>query len=410
MFLESKLHSPAVAFCVALALVMGCAGEVEEDPGYTHMIAASEVVRFASDGSLERIQDVAVAVSGEIWALQRIRAPHLFVYSAEGDLHDSFGTTGSDRHQLRNPYNLLPTDDSRFPMAVWDAGNRRISTFNPYGRASVVQASRSRGQVYAEIENHSYGKPLAMERLGDNYLLMDHSNGLHVTVDYLRSELLRLGQGGEIIDTLVDFEGEFADSIAELGRDVNYLAPIPLWSMCQDGEMAFLEPFTRTLRWYGPDGVVAGTETLEIPVREITEENQSTFLHHRFEFQWREQRPDEPDSTIVANSVDDFMLRHWDQFSTAAPPAVGMMCAGDREVWLQEFSTDDHPLGFGARWLVHSPETTERVYVQFPDGFRPLKIVDGRAYGVATEDDGADVVAYVSLPEQIAPPPAAAEH
>jgi len=365
-------------------------------------------VAFNADGSLTEIQDVAVDVSGEVWALQRTGTPHLFVYSAEGGLHDSFGTTGPERNQLRNPYALLPTDESNFPMAVWDAGNRRISVFNPYGRASVVDVNRSRGQVYAEIENHSYGKPLQMERFGDGYLLMDHSDGLHVTADYLRSELLRINQSGGIIDTLVDFQTEFADSLAVLGREVNYLTPIPLWATCPDGEMGLLDPFTRTLRWYGADGTVSGTEALPIPVRELTDEEKEAFLKNRFELEWRERYPQDPDSTIIANSIEDFMLRHWDQFSTNAPPAVAMMCRGDREVWLQEFSTEYHALGFGLRWLVHTPQSVSRVYVQFPEEFRPIRFADGKVYGVATADQGVEVVAYVSVPDTIEPPAAEA--
>ena len=407
MLRESRLRSFGVILCGVSVTLIACGRE--EDPGYTHVIAPSEVVRFAADGSLEQIQDVAVAASGEVWALQRIHAPHLFVYSADGDLHDSFGTTGADRNQLRNAYALLPTEDPSFPMSVWDAGNRRISTFNPYGRASVVQINRSRGNPYREIESHSYGKPLQMERLGDTYLLMDHSDDLSVTVDYLRSELLRLGEGGEIIDTLVDFEREFADSIAALGRDVNYLAPIPLWATCPDGEMALLDPFTRTLSWYTADGSMTGTETVPIPVREVTEEDQEAFLRRRFEMQWRETQQGEPDSAVIANSIEDFILRDWDQFSPNQPPAVGMMCAGNRMVLLQEFSTEDHPLGLGMRWLVHSPETAERVYIQFPNGFRPIRITDGKVFGVSSAGEGVEVVAHVPLPERIEPP-AAAEH
>ncbi len=409
MLNKNRLHLSAVFCCLSAMTLAACAGEVE-DTGYTHVIAQSEVVSFQVNESLVDIQDVAVAISGEVWALQRSSTPHLFVYSAEGDLHNSFATTGSERNQLRNPYTLLPADDSRFPMAVWDAGNRRISVFNPYGRASVVQMDRSRGQVYAEIENHSYGKPLEMARLGENYLLMDHSNGLSVTTDYLRSELLLLGPGGVIRDTLVDFEREFADSLATLGREVNYLAPIPLWATCADGEMALLDPFTRTLHWYGADGSVAGTESVSLPSRELTEEEKEAFLKRMFETQWLERYAGEPDSATIANSIEDFLLRHFDQFSPSAPPAVAMMCAGEREVWLQEFSTADHALGLGVRWLVHTPQTTGRVYVQFPESFRPLQIVDGRVYGVGTTDAGAEVVAYITLPEHIGPPDAEAAH
>lgn len=405
---NSRLRLPFVAVSAVSATVIACAGEVEE-LGYTHVIDPSEVERFDANESLESIQDVAVAVSGEVWALQRTNEPHLFVYSADGDLHDSFAATGSGRNQLRNPYGLLPTDDSQFPMAVWDAGNRRVSQFNPYGRASVVQVYRSRGQVYAEIESHSYGAPLDMARLGENYILMDHSNGLHVTADYLRSELLRLGPRGELVDTLVDFEAEFADSIAEMGSEVNYLAPIPVWASCPDGELVVLNPFTRTLRWYDTDGNVARREELSIPAREVSEADQETFLLRRFDLQWRETRADEPDTTVLENSVEDFMLRHWDQFSETAPPAVAMICAAGHEVWLQEFDTEDHALGLGSRWLVHNPESTDLVYVQFPKGFRPKTIVDGTVYGVVESDEGTDVVARITLPEQIEAP-ASAEH
>jgi hypothetical protein len=331
------------------------------------------------------------------------------VYSADGDLHDSFAATGSGRNELHNPYNLLPTDDPGFPMAVWDAGNRRISTFNPYGRASAIQVTRSRGQVYAEIEEHTYGKPLAMARLGETYLLMDHSDDLAFTVDYLRSELLRLDENGQIIDTLVDFERELADSIAELGREVNFLTPIPLWAVCPDGEMAMLEPFTQVLRWYASDGTVQTTERLQIPRRAITEDDQRTFWKQRFETQWKEQQGGEPDSTVIANSVDNYMVRHLDQLSEFAPPAVAMMCAGGREAWLQEFSTSDHPLGFGNRWLVHSPEIVEPVYVQFPSDFRPMRVVGRQVYGASIAEQGVDVVAYVSLPDNMAPSPATTE-
>jgi hypothetical protein len=233
---------------------------------------------------------------------------------------------------------------------------------------------------------------------------------LSYTVDYLRSELVRLNQGGELVDTLIDFGRELADSIAALGRDVNFLTPIPLWATCADGEMAVLNPFTRELQWYGSDGAVSATETLSIPVRAINEEDQRTFWMQRFETQWYEQQEGEPDSTIIANSIDNYMLRHLDQLSEIAPPAVAMMCAGGREVWLQEFSTADHPLGFGNRWFVHSPESADLVYVQFPASFRPMRIVDGKAYGVSVVEEGVEVVAYVSLPENLAPPQPAAEH
>jgi len=401
---ESKLRLSVIAICVVSAALIGCAGEVE-DPGFTHVIDPSALMMFQADGSLESIEDVAVAGSGEVWALQRVRAPHLFVFSPEGDLLNSFAQTGGARRELSNPISLMPAEEVQWPMAVWDAGNRRISTFNPYGRASVVQATRSQGRtIYREIQQHSYSKPLAMDRFGDHYLLMDHSDGVAYTADYLHSELLRLGLNGELVDTLVDFDAVLADSIATLGRDVQYLAPVPLWSVCPNDELAVFDPFTRAVAFHGTDGALLATETVPIPVHEMTRETQETFLLHMFRLRWMEERPEEPDSTVLANSVEEHLTRHWDQFPTIDPPAVGMMCAGAREVWLQEFSTADHPLGLGNRWLVHTPGSVERVYVQFPDGFRPLRMIDRVVYGVAMADAGVDVVARVAVPDRIEVP------
>ncbi len=86
------------------------------------------------------------------------------------------------------------------------------------------------------------------------------------------------------------------------------------------------------------------------------------------------------------------------------------MCAGARDAWLQEISTTNHPLGLGNRWLVHTPPAVDRVYVQFPSEFRPIRIVDGTVYGVVSVDEDVEVVAHVTLPEHIGPPAAEAAH
>ena len=117
MSVQFKRQLSGFVSLVILLTLSACAGD-GEDPGYTHVIAENAIVRFEAVPALLQIQDVAVAQSGEVWALQRTRAPHLFWFSEDGQLIDSRGMSGSGRGQLSNPFNLLPTNDARIPMRV----------------------------------------------------------------------------------------------------------------------------------------------------------------------------------------------------------------------------------------------------------------------------------------------------
>jgi hypothetical protein len=224
-----------------------CGGE-QEEPGYTIVIDAAQMVKFAADRSLQQIQHVVTDPVGEIWALQRTAQPHVFRYSADGTLLETYGPTGPARGQLSNPLWLMPGDDENLPIMIWDAGNRRVVKYDSRGRVVDIPhpVQRSRSTVYAPIQDHSYGEPLQMERFGGGYLLEDHPTDLATTGDFLHSKLLRLDMWGNRTEFLMDFGNEYSDHITALGQFADLLVPIPLWTTCPSGEMVLFDPFTES--------------------------------------------------------------------------------------------------------------------------------------------------------------------
>ncbi len=395
---------PSVALPFVAWWSVACGGE-EEEVGITLVIDSTEIVRFRADASLQQIRDVATAPSGDIWVLQGSNAPHVFKFSEDGKLLDSFGMSGGGRGMLSNPLWLLPTDDAGTPMGVWDTGNRRVINYRNDGRVRETQAvERSRGMVLRDIEDHSYGRPLSMERFGGGYLLMDHPTGLATTGGYLRSQLLRLDGAGAVVDTFIDFDREWTEAAAAVGR-ADLFVPIPLWATCPGGELVLFDPFNGTLEWFGPDGSVLGSDSVSLPSREVTEEDQRTYLWREFELRAREQLAgDDPDSALIERSIERFLIYSRTRFHATTPPAVDLLCGPKRQVWFETFSTEDHPLGYGRTWIVHGLQQAEDVRVQFPVGFRPMEISGDRALGVFTGDPhpGMPTVASVPLPPGVA--------
>jgi hypothetical protein len=399
MSLNRKHWHLALIGAGGVLMVVGCGKSAEEEPPAV-TIDPAQVVTLQADASLQQVQDVAPSGNGEIWVLQREVAPHVFIYSEDGHLQDSFGMSGPALTQLSNPFWLVPTGDARRPMAVWDVGNRRIAVYSPDARlVASHEVQRSRSNIYRDIEQESFGKPLFMSRFGDGYVLMDHPRGLSSTIDYLRSELLLIGANGGSGKEFIDFGREFSAGIAALGNYVLYLVPIPLWTTCSIQELVLFDPFASWLRWYGPDGSELASDSVPLRSREMTEEDQRAFAWHRAELAWRRQTLRELDTAVIERSVDDHVLKHWNQYPEMTPYAVGIMCGADRQVWLQEFSMASSPLGLSAVWSVYQPGRDDLIRVRFPETFRPIRLSDGRIFGVSTNESGAQMGAYVPIPD-----------
>ncbi len=397
MNLNSNWKPSIVALPLAVGLAVAC-GE-GEPPMPTVTIDPSQITSLQADAALQQAQDVAVDESGQFWVLQRDESPHVFLYSAEGRLLDLFGEHGPARTQLSLPFWLVETHGEGEAMAVWDVGNHKLMFYGPNGRLEQArQVDRSSRDVYRDIDVESYGRPLDLQRFGDGFLLLDHVEGLSRTIDYLRSQLVVLNRFGQKIDTLVDFKREYADGIESLEL-AELLVPIPLWTTCESGEMVLFDPFASRLHWYGPDRMEQSSDTVPLRSRELERDDIDGYLFHTFEHRWKKQTTRELDTAVIERSIDEFMLNRFLELSPTRPYATGIMCGANRQVWLQEFVVEDNPRGYANSWIIHEPQQTEHIRVEFPASFRPLRISGGLILGVSTDARGIQTGAWVPIPD-----------
>ena len=378
-------------------LMLACGGGEPPIPAVT--IDPATITTLQADAALQLVQDISVDESGQFWVLQRDNSPHVFLYSAEGQLLDLFGTTGPARVQLALPYWLVRTHVENEAMSVWDVGNRKLMVYGPTGGLQrAFRVDRSARDVYRPIDVESYGRPLNLQRFGDGFLMLDHVEGLFRTIDYLRSQLIVLNQFGQKIDTLIDFRREFADGIESLEL-AELLVPIPLWTTCESGEMVLFDPFASRLHWYGPDGMEQSSDSVSLRLRELEQDDIDRYLFHTFEQRWNKQTTRDLDTAVIERSIEEFMLNRFLELSPTAPYATGIMCGSDRQVWLQEFVVEDDPLGYANSWLIHEPQQVDHIRVEFPASFRPLRISGGRILGVSTNAQGIQTGAWVPIPD-----------
>ncbi len=384
---------------LGLGLSVACASE-SEDLGTVFSVDPQSMVTLDAGSEFQGVQDIAVDVTGVIWALQKHNTPYVLRFSDQGELLNSFGLAGSARGQLSDPWSLLPTGNNSRPMQVWDTGNQRLVTFLGDGRfGDTRRIRRSRGMVSRDVGDHMSGQPLKLASFGDGYLLLDHPGGVGTAADFLESQLLRLDAAGAIVDTFLNFDREFSDGRTALGQQ-DMLTPIPLWSVCSSGDLVLFDPFAHELRWYGLDGAITSRDSVSLPSDPITEEDRQTYLRYEFELRARAQVDGDPDSALVERSLERFLTYSGYRLSETAAPAVNIICDSTGRVWLEQFSTADHPLGYGRRWVVYRPETSDQVVVEFPEGFRALLIMGGKAVG-SHRAAGQESVAMVTLPPEV---------
>jgi len=77
---------------------------------------------------------------------------------------------------------------------------------------------------------------------------------------------------------------------------------------------------------------------------------------------------------------------------------AGMLCNRRDEVWLDEFSLEDSPLGYSRTWVVLSRDSDKRT-VTLPAGFRLMLLTEHRGYGVLMDSTMAESPAWVELPD-----------
>ena len=352
------------------------------------LLVDTSMIAFQDDSATSVIVDLAVDGVGGVWTLSAT-SPFIRYYDPAGKLLDTLGRAGMGPGELNNPWSIMAVNDPARPVRVWDTGTRRIVAL---GTGSVEPSSVpavSSGMIRGDIRSVSFGRPNMMRRLGRGYALQVHSGQTTQTSDHWRSILVYLDSAGVIRDTISDFR--------TLGGDDQpihvALAPIPLWTVCGDSTVVVVDPETSRIRWFTPSGDPIRLVPIDSTRRDVTDDDLRPYLRHVIQGEARANN-----SALAPGEADVAIQRVLDQarqrFATVAPPAVDVLCDDHGRVWLEDFSTADHPLGYGRTWRVYGTGRSETV-VTFPGGFAPQHVTGDRAIGVMTDSLDVQRVATV---------------
>lgn len=378
----------ATAGLAALAFAAACgSASVDEAPRRVELDSAAVRV-LAVDERLYEVRDVMVA-GRAVWVLSG-HAPYVYRY-ASADAHaQAFGRQGRGPGELLNPWNLVAAGEPG-AVEVWDVAARQLVRFDPTGRltATVPVPIRS-GGIRGDIREVSFGDPLRIRAARGGPVVQVPLAPVSQTRDLYSSALVQLGADGSPRDTIARF------STMAMSMAGQTLVPIPLWTACPDGRLVVFDPSGPALQWY--DGGRVGTRVqLPIAQRAFTEADARRYLGHMLDLEARAYNYQIPNR---GQMVDAALARGRGQFGTIAPPAVDMLCDAHARVWLETFSSADHPLGYGREWTVFDGLRLVAV-VRFPRGFRPMELATGTAAGSQTDPDGVQRPALLPLPPSL---------
>ncbi len=102
---------------LGLGLSVACASE-GVDLGTVFSVDPQSMVTLNAGSEFQGVQDIAVDVTGVIWALQKHNTPYVLRFSDQGELLNAFGLAGSARGQLSDPWGLLPTGNNSHGTSI----------------------------------------------------------------------------------------------------------------------------------------------------------------------------------------------------------------------------------------------------------------------------------------------------
>jgi hypothetical protein len=281
-------------------------------------------------------------------------------------------------------------------VAVWDVGNRKLTTYDDSGSVETETPwSPGRGGfVRSDIREVSYGDPFRIARRDDRYLLAIYG-GLSETGDFRHGALLTTDRDGNAQDTLLDFWRDiWSRHEPEAARE---LVDVPHWAPCGIDEVVVLEPFGPSLRWLSWSGTVLREDTLDLPRHELSE---AVILNHVRSAAAPELRGRRYDASQVNQRLREMISHNRDLFGHHEPLAVRLLCDPVGRAWLKRFPEDPRSSREGGQWVVRAPGAS-LVMVRMPSGFEPWRFEQEAIVGVLTDSLDFQRVAVIALPAKL---------
>lgn len=374
---------------VAVLLLAACSNSVPQpEASEKPVIRLTGLQQFESDELFHDVRDVAVAPDGSVWVLSAYE-PHLRLYSATGNLETRFGRSGAGPGELKNPWYLIPIDEGA--VQVWDVGSRRLEVFHTdgeyvSGRAIDIEP----GTVLGSIRQQSHGEPLRVGRVGDDLWFEIYDGILTRTSEFWNGKLVRVDSNGGTAGEVLRYRTLEGEKETEERR---IFSPTPLWTPCGAERAVILNPLTEEAIWLNADGNPVKTVPLDLPDRPVSKKDVERFVSYSIELEARERGIDHRSPGVVrlARKTARSILTDTPEFG----PPVRIRCDGAERLWVQLFSTEFDPRGYGSDWQVFDGETGQ--LARFPTGFQPMIFTDDRVVGTLTDSLGVQRIAAVPL-------------
>jgi hypothetical protein len=319
----------------------------------------------------ELISDVQPLPGGSVVVVDN-RGARVALYGADGRWVRDVGGRGDGPGEYRTPLRAWLEEGE---LHVHDVVPRRLLRFTPGGEF--------RGGEPAVVGFRGVPAPLRGEGSG----WVDEREWGHAPQPGpAMGALVRVSDAGEVTDTLVGPYpipriGWETDATG-MGRMVNppVFSPAPQWTMGE--ELLFWSPgdVPRIEARLG-DGSLSRIISLPGADAPVDAADRHT---------WREAVHARYGVPLAALEGEDFAPRR---------PAVTGLLADDRgRLWVAAHDAGVLRGEPGRSWTVLDGEGRQQRQVEFPAGFRLLRVAGGRAYGVASGEAGVETVAIFDLP------------
>ena len=229
--------------------------------------------------------------------------------------------------------------------------------------------------------------------MSSGIIVPHYDSGVNHGAELWNGQLLLLREDGTEPVVVVDFAREL--SKGSKPPEARFLAPVPLWDVCENDRIAVLDPVARTLFIFSIGDTAPTVIALPWNPAPLASQAQLAYVESRVRAELGDQETSQEE---IRRYAQEAVNRAQDLFPVYEPFSVDLKCAPGR-VWMQEFDGTAHPLGYGTKWrTITIDRPVDQVsQVEFPTGFAPIRFSEGGALGLLTDSLGFQRVARIEF-------------
>lgn len=391
---HSAVVLPKPKWCLAgtaLVITMVAACNPDTPAGSSTVLSVGELTALRDD-SLEGLYVDVASLGGSVAYLSTTE-PFITLVDQAGRVTRQFGSPGEGPGEFRHPTSIDAQVDTLY---VWDVRQGAASMYDTLGRyLGQRRAGANFGGVQRHARTNHPGRPGLYRRFGPLAVTAAYPNGVALPGEQRSYSLLALNDSGNVQDTA--WTSTLPPSANQPApKKQMMLVPIPVWARCSDVRLAVYDPEAGSVSLRNPQGVEVERLDAKAQVAPILKQDLIRFVGLNYRRLLREANQPLPDSfeDEMASMVDQFQAM--DGLPSDYLGYTGILCDDRDQIWLNEFSMEDSPLGYSRTWTILSNGSEQRS-VTLPAGFRLMLLSRGRGYGVVSDSTTAEYPAWIEL-------------